>query len=357
LTSSTIRTGRSDLKQFGSKKEGVAERRVRRKGGGRKSLAEKNIHLLRASDELVSPTTRGDPMSPLRWTCKSTGVLSEALGEKGLPISHRKVGELLSEMNYSLQSARERMEGSSHEYRDAQFEFIYGKTIEFQRHGQPVISVDARKKELIGQFTNAGKEYHPKGKPTEAETYDLPGLSSGKGIPYGVYDILNNEGRVSVGVDHDTAQFAGSTIHQWWLNMGQKAYPKATGSMITADGGRSNGTRNRLWKRTLQELADKMNLELAVSHFPPGTSKWNKIEHRMFSHITKNWRGGPLTSYEVVGNLIANTRTIRGLRIRSALDDKKYPTGIKVTDMGMNTPDLTEDDFHGQWNYSIKADR
>ena len=246
-------------------------------------------------------------------------------------------------------------EGKSHQDRDAQFSFINKQVVAFQKANQPVISVDTKKKELIGQFGNAGKEYQPKGQPQEVETYDFPSLALGKGIPYGVYDMTYNQGWVSVGIDHDTAQFAMSTIHQWWLKMGKKTYPEATKLMITADGGGSNGVRNRLWKKTLQEFSDKTGLELEVCHFPPGASKWNKIEHRMFSHITKNRRGRPLISYQVIVNLIANTTTKTGLKIQAALDSEKYPTGIKVTDDEMDALNLTKNDFHGEWNYTINT--
>ena len=245
------------------------------------------------------------------------------------------------------------MEGKSHPDRDAQFKFIYNKVVEFQKRGQPVISVDAKKKELIGQFTNNGREYQPKGKPEEVETYDFPSLAEGKGIPYGVYDMSKNQSWVSVGTDHDTAQFAVHTIFQWWYQMGKDIYPDAKELLITADGGGSNGSRNRLWKLELQCFVDKTQLDVVVCHFPPGTSKWNKIEHRMFSHITKNWRGRPLTSHEVIVNLIANTTTDAGLKIKAALDLKEYPTGIKVSDKELETINLKKNEFHGDWNYAI----
>lgn len=354
IAESTIRIGRHEMKRKPRKKE-PAPRRVRKKGAGRKPLIDKDGDLLKLLDALVEPTSRGDPMSPLRWTCKSTRRLSKELSIKGHSVSHAKVGQLLAELNYSLQGTRKRMEGKSHPDRNAQFEFINIKVMDFQSRNQPAISIDTKKKELIGRFRNSGNEYQPKGKPEEVETYDFPSLSEGKGIPYGVYDITNNKGWVSVGTDHDTAQFAVHTIRQWWYQMGQYAYPQAEELLITADGGGSNGSRNRLWKFELQRLVDELQLEITVCHFPPGTSKWNKIEHRMFSHITKNWRGRPLTSHEVIVNLIANTTTQAGLKINAALDSKKYPTGIKVPDQEMKGVNLGKDDFHGEWNYTIRT--
>lgn len=353
IAESTIRIGRHELKQQprGNKPE---TRRVRKKGGGRKPLTEQDADLLKQLDALVEPTSRGDPMSPLRWTCKSTRKLSKELSTQGHFVSHAKVGQLLAELNYSLQSTRKRMEGKSHPDRNAQFEFINRKVMDFQSRNQPAISIDTKKKELIGRFANGGTEYQPKGKPEEVETYDFPSLSEGKGIPYGVYDIANNKGWVSVGSDHDTAQFAAHTIRQWWYQMGQCAYPQAKTLLITADGGGSNGSRCRLWKYELQRLADELQLEITVCHFPPGTSKWNKIEHKMFSHITKNWRGRPLTSHEVIVNLIANTTTRAGLKIEAALDSRKYPTGIKVSEQEMEGLNLTKDNFHGEWNYTMR---
>ncbi|MFW5811043.1 MAG: ISAzo13 family transposase [Thermodesulfobacteriota bacterium] len=352
IAESTIRIGRRQIKP--SIEKGVPEiRRIRKEGGGRKPLTEKDSDLLKVLDSLVEPTSRGDPMSPLRWTCKSTRRLAKDLSQKGHPVSHTKVGQLLGELNYSLQGTQKRMEGKSHPDRNAQFEFINNKVMDFQSHNQPVISIDAKKKELIGRFTNGGKEYQPKGEPEEVETYDFPSLSDGKGIPYGVYDITNNKGWVSVGTDHDTARFAVNTIRQWWYQMGQYAYPQAERLLITADGGGSNGSRCRLWKLELQRLVDELQFEISVCHFPPGTSKWNKIEHRMFSHITKNWRGRPLTSHEVIVNLISNTTTRAGLEINAALDSEKYPTGIKVSDQEMKNINLEKNAFHGEWNYSI----
>ncbi len=354
IAESTIRIGRREIKTGLSQKISQSTRRVRKKGGGRTPLVQKNKELLEILDMLVDPSSRGDPMSPLRWICKSTRKISQELSTKGYTISHTKVGQLLADLNYSLQSTRKRMEGRSHPDRDAQFKFINNTVIEFQESEQPVISVDTKKKELIGRFSNNGREYKPKGKPEEVETYDFPSLAEGKGIPYGVYDMTTNQGWVSVGADHDTAQFAVHTIQQWWHQMGKETYPDAKNLLITADGGGSNGSRNRLWKLELQRFADSNELSVTICHFPPGTSKWNKIEHRMFSHITKNWRGRPLTSHEVVVNLIANTTTNAGLKIQAALDTKKYPTGIKVPDKQMAMINLRKNDFHGEWNYTIQ---
>ena len=353
LAESTIRVGQREMSIRSSEREAGA-RRVRRRGGGRKSLEEKNSDLPILLESLVEPLSRGDPMSPLRWTCKSTRRLARELTAGGHKISHAKVGQLLEGLHYSLQSTRKRMEGRSHPDRDAQFQFINDKVIKFHNRCQPVISVDAKKKELVGRFANGGREYQPKGMPEEVEAYDFLSLAEGKGIPYGIYDILRNQGWVSVGTDHDTAQFAVHTIRQWWRQMGKAAYPDAEELLITADGGGSNGYRNRLWKLELQGFADDAKLALTVCHFPPGTSKWNKVEHRMFSHITRNWRGRPLTSYEVIVNLIANTTTEAGLKIQATLDSKGYPTGIEVSDQAMKAIRLERDEFHGEWNYTIR---
>lgn len=354
LAASTIRRGKNEITTDDSNtKAAITTRRVRREGGGRKALEETNKELPGLLDALVEPISRGDPMSPLRWTCKSTRRLAKELTQSGHPCSHTKVGQLLCELQYSLQSTRKRMEGKSHPDRDEQFHFINNKVLEFQEKGQPVVSVDTKKKELIGRFASRGKEYQPKGKPEEVETYDFPSLSDGKGIPYGIYDMTNNQGWVSVGTDHDTAQFAVQSLRQWWLQMGFALYPKAKHLLITADGGGSNGSRSRLWKLELHKFANETKLAVSVCHFPPGTSKWNKIEHRMFSHITQNWRGRPLTSHEVIVNLIANTTTEAGLQIQAAVDSNPYPTGIKVSDLDMKSIKIEKHDFHGEWNYTI----
>ncbi len=355
LAESTIRIGRRESRECRPNQKELSGRRVRKSGGGRKRAKDKDSNLLNLLDALVEPTSRGDPMSPLRWTCKSTRRLARELTTCGHTISHAKVGKYLDELGYSLQSTRKRMEGKSHPDRNAQFEFINDKVKDFQSRSQPIVSVDAKKKELIGHFSNAGREYRPKGEPEETETYDFPSLADGKGIPYGVYDIVNNRGWVSVGTDHDTAQFAVHTIRQWWLQMGQEAYPHAEELLITADGGGSNGSRSRLWKYELQRFVDETQLVVSVCHFPPGTSKWNKIEHRMFSHITKNWRGRSLTSHEVIVNLITNTTTEKGLEIQATLDSKKYPTGIRISDEEMVGLHLMKNKFHGEWNYTIRS--
>jgi hypothetical protein len=355
LAESTIRLGCKALlptsKSAGLRPPGG----VRQPGGGRKRLTKTDQTLLAALDALVEPTARGDPMSPLRWTNKSTRKLAAELTKQGHPVSHEKVAQLLLELDYRLQGTRKTKEGSAHPDRDAQFQYINQQVQLCQARGQPVVSVDAKKKELIGDFANKGKEYQPQGRPERVRVYDFADKSLGKGLPYGVYDQTANGGWVSVGMDHDTAQFAVETLRRWWWQRGVKRYPAATDLLVTAAGGGSNGSRCRLWKLELQQLADETGLNITVCHFPPGTSKWNKIEHRMFCHITKNWRGRPLISHEVVVNLIANTTTRKGLRIEAQLDTSKYATGIKVTAKHMAQLNLHRADFHGKdWNYTIK---
>jgi hypothetical protein len=328
-------------------------RRCRRPGGGRHLAEVDDPRLLEDLERLVNPATRGDPMSPLRWTCKSTRKLAEELRARGHRISHETVALLLHAAGYSLQSNRKTREGGSHPDRDAQFEFINSRVLALQKRRQPVVSVDTKKKELIGDFKNNGEEWQPGGQPEEVRAKDFPDKRLGKAIPYGVYDQTLDKGWVSVGIDHDTAEFATETIRRWWTEMGQPTYGAAKELLITADGGGSNGTRNRLWKLCLQRLADETGLRVGVCHFPPGTSKWNKIEHRMFCHITQNWRGRPLTSREVVVNLIGNTRTRTGLEIHSELDEGAYQTAIKVTDAELAAVRLKKDRFHGEWNYTI----
>jgi transposase len=327
--------------------------RLRRPGGGRKRLTDHDPVLLRDLEALVEPTTRGDPESPLRWTCKSLSKLAEALGERGHRISGRKVGDLLRDLGYSLQANRKTQEGASHPDRNAQFEHINVQALAFQQRGQPVISVDTKKKELVGEFKNSGREWQPKGQPELVQVHDFPSQALGKAIPYGVYDVGANEGWVSVGTDHDTAEFAVATVRRWWQQMGAPKYPDATELLIMADGGGSNGNRSRLWKVALQQFANDTGLRLSVCHFPPGTSKWNKIEHRMFSHITQNWRGRPLVSHEVVVNLIGSTTTRAGLQIRAVLDSAPYPTKKQVSDDELAAVQISLDSFHGEWNYSI----
>jgi hypothetical protein len=305
-------------------------------------------------ETLVDPVTRGDPMSPLRWTCKSAAKLAEGLHGRGHVVSERTVNRLLHDLGYSLLSNRKTIEGKGHPNRDAQFQYINRRAKAFQRQGQPVVSVDTKKKELVGRYRNGGREWQPKGRPEAVKVHDFIDKDLGKAIPYGVYDMAANNGWVSVGVDHDTAEFAVETIRRWWNRMGSRVYPQAKKLLITADGGGSNGSRCRLWKVELQRLADEIGLSISVCHFPPGTSKWNKIEHRMFCHITENWRGRPLVSREVVVNLIGGTRTKAGLEIRSELDGGSDPTAREVTDQQMDSLSIKREKFHGEWNYTIR---
>jgi hypothetical protein len=326
---------------------------IRRPGGGRKHLLDTDLKLWNALDALIDPMTRGDPESPLRWTCKSTRRLAEELCRQRHPISDRTVAAVLVEMGYSLQVNRKAREGATHPDRNAQFEYINTQVRRLQKRGQPVVSVDTKKKELLGDFKNAGQEWQPQGEPEEVRVHDFQDPSLGKAIPYGVYDLANNQGWVSVGIHHDTAYFAARTIRRWYKDMGSQRFPRAHELLITADGGGSNSCRSRLWKVALQELADKTGLTLRVCHFPPGTSKWNKIEHRLFSFITKNWRGKPLLDRQTIVNLIASTTTKTGLIVRAALDTTRYETGIKVSDEQMAKLRLRPSTFHGEWNYSI----
>jgi transposase len=328
--------------------------RVRRPGGGRKPLGAHDPHLVRALETLVDPVTRGDPMSLLRWTCKSAAKLAAALQTQGHAVSERTVNRLLHDLGYSLQSNRKTLEGRAHPDRDAQFQYLNRRAKAFQQQGQPVISVDTKKKELVGQFRNGGREWYPQGQPEEVQGHDFPDKVLGKGLPYGVYDAATNSGWGSVGLDHDTAEFAVETVRRWWRHMGSQVYPQAKRLLITADGGGSNGSRCRLWKVELQRWADEIGLRISVCHFPPGTSKWNKIEHRMFCYITENWRGRPLVSREVVVNLIGHTTTKTGLAIRSELDENCYPTGREVTAQQMESLSMKQDKFHGEWNYTIQ---
>ena len=353
MSHSTIKRGLVEIERSMKPESKNGDRRIRKKGGGRKPLLYHDPTLLEDLDAMVDPTARGDPMSPLRWTCKSTRKLAEELNIQGHKIGRQKVDELLHKLDYSLQGNRKVKEGSSHPDRNAQFEYIYSQVKKFQKRNQPVISIDAKKKENIGDFKNDGQEWHPKGDPEQVRVYDFKDKELGKGIPYGVYDQTANVGWVSVGIDHDTAEFAGATILHWWIQMGSKEYPDAKKLLITADGGGSNSSRSRLWKIVLQKLADETNLIISVCHFPPGTSKWNKIEHRMFAFITKNWRGRPLVSHEVMVNLISNTTTEKGLRIRAALDENQYPTGKKVSDQELESVNIKKAVFHGEWNYKI----
>ena len=328
-------------------------RRVRRPGAGRKKLEERDPGLREALELLVEPASRGDPESALRWTCKSLMQLARELRAQGHAISHATVGALLKEMGYSLQGNRKTLEGAAHPDRDAQFAFINEKAQRALSAGQPVISVDTKKKELVGRYKNGGREWRPQGEPECVKVHDFIDPELGRANPYGVYDLGSNSGWVSVGTDHDTASFAVATIRRWWLAMGAPAYPGARELLIMADGGGSNGSRVRLWKLELQRLADELALTIRVSHFPPGTSKWNKIEHRLFSYISLNWRGQPLVSHEVIVNLIAATTTRQGLKVRAAIDDGRYEKGIKVSDAELAAIRITRDDYHGEWNYVI----
>ena len=327
--------------------------RIRRPGAGRKKLTEADETLVEDLESLIAPETRGDPESLLRWTTKSVRKLADQLCEMGHQIGRQKVSELLHEIGYSLQSLRKTREGASHPDRDDQFRHIERKAREFQAKGEPVISVDTKKKELVGDFHTNGKEWQPQGKPETVRTHDFIDRDLGKAIPYGVYDVARNEGWVNVGIDHDTAEFAVESIRRWWWRMGRYAYPGATELLITADGGGSNGYRTRLWKVELQKFAQDAGLRVTVAHYPPGTSKWNKIEHRMFSFITQNWRGRPLLSVQTIVSLIANTTTTTGLKIKSAIDTRSYDTAVKVSDEAFAAVNLKPSRFHGEWNYAI----
>jgi hypothetical protein len=331
--------------------------RMRRPGGGRKKISVTDPQLLDALESLVDPVTRGDPESPLRWTCKSTRRLADELSKMSHPVSPRQVAYLLNDAGYSLQGNRKVREGSAHPDRDAQFQYINEQVKRFLRARQPVISVDTKKKELVGDFLNGGKEYRKKGCPEQVRVHDFQDKQLGKAIPYGIYDIASNEGWVNVGIDHDTAQFAAQSILYWWQEMGSPHFPRATRLMITADGGGSNGSRSRLWKVALQNLANTLGLALYVTHFPPGTSKWNKIEHRLFSFITQNWRGKPLRSLQTIVNLISGTSTKAGLNVQARLDTNHYETGIRVTDEELARLRLYPAAFHGEWNYVVKPQR
>ena len=327
--------------------------RVRRIGGGRKKTIDQDATLKRDLERLVEPAQRGDPESALQWTSKSVRKLAQELKGLGHQTSHRMVAELLHEWGYSLQANSKTLEGASHADRDAQFRHISEQVKELQQRQQPVISVDTKKKELVGDFKNNGRELRPKGNPEKVRVHDFVIPELGRAAPYGVYDIATNAGWVSVGVDHDTSAFAVETIRRWWFAMGQAAYPNAAQLLITADSGGSNGSRVRLWKLELQTFADQTGLQLLVCHLPPGTSKWNKIEHRLFSFISQNWRGKPLITHQVIVDLIAATRTTAGLKVQSQLDSNRYPSGIKVTDKQLAAIKIERDDFHGEWNYKI----
>ena len=349
LSQNTVRAG---LRELAASLPPTAGR-VRRRGGGRKPLTASDPELAAALEHKLDAVTRGDPMAPLRWTCASAARLAEELRAEGHGVSARSVNRLLHGLGYSLQANRKTQEGKQHPDRDAQFRHISRRVQEFQARGEPVVAVDAKKKELVGQYRNGGREWHRQGEPETVQVYDFPDPEGGKALPYGVYDVTANAGWVSVGVDHDTAEFAVATLRRWWQEMGLRAYPQAEALLVTADGGGSNASRSRLWKLELQGLADAAGLAVSVCHFPPGTSKWNKIEHRMFCHITQNWRGRPLVSREVVVNLIGAVRTKAGLTIQSELDENSYAIGRKVTRQQIKELSLQRDQFHGEWNYTL----
>lgn len=344
----TIRRGCAEL-ESGS----IDLQRIRRPGAGRPDIEQSQPGIKKALEALVDPLTRGDPSSPLRWTCKSRAKLATTLSRAGWRVSSTTVGRLLNELGYSLQSVRKSLEGTAHPDRNRQFEHINATAVHFLERGQPVVSVDTKKKELVGEFKNNGREWQPKGTPEKSLVHDFPQDAEGKAIPYGIYDMGRNEAWVNVGRDHDTPAFAVASIRRWWNAMGNSRYPQADELFITADAGGSNGYRSRAWKHELQKFADETQLRIRVSHFPPGTSKWNKIEHRLFCHITQNWRGKPLRTFETIVDLIGNTRTAAGLRVKAVLDKRKYPTGVKTSNAEMKALSLHMDEFRGDWNYAL----
>jgi len=354
LARNTVAHGVRELAERAQAPHAPVPALLRKAGAGRKRLTATDPTLLQALDALVDPLTRGHPESPLRWTCKSTRKLAEELQRQQHAVSDRTVAALLRQEGYSLQANRKTQEGKHHPDRNAQFEYIHEQVLAFHQRHQPVISVDTKKKELVGEFKNAGQEWRPKGDPEKVKVHDFPDPELGKAIPYGVYDLASNEGWVNVGITHDTARFAVASIRRWWQEMGARRFPRAQDLMITADGGGSNSFRNRLWKVALQELADETDLTLRVRHFPPGTSKWNKIEHRMFCFITKNWRGRPLRTYATIVQLIRSTTTRKGLIVKAALDENDYEVGIKVSDEELAKVRLAPETFHGEWNYTIR---
>ncbi len=354
LAHTTIRRG---IKELQTSQNILDVNQVRRSGAGRKKLELQDTELIKALEALVEPMSRGQPDSPLRWTCKSTRNLADELTRNHHPVSARKVAYLLHEAGYSLQANRKTREGISHPDRNAQFEYINDQVMSFMEADEPAISVDAKKKENIGDFCNVGKEYRKKGDPEKVRTHDFKDKELGKVTPYGIYDLACNEGWVSVGIDHDTAEFACASILRWWKEMGEDHFPRAQSLLITADGGGSNSSRSRLWKKELQKLANQLDLSLTVDHFPPGTSKWNKIEHRLFSFITKNWRGQPLVSHQAVVNLISHTSTKTGLKVKAWLDRSNYEVGKKVSDEEMERIKMKRHEFHGEWNYTIFPNR
>jgi len=358
MSPTTIRKGICEIEQeYPELAEEASSGRIRRLGGGRHRLSEHDATLKETLQNLVDPATRGDPMSPLLWTSKSTRNLAKELEELGHHVSYRTVARMLTDLGFSLQANARTREGKQHPDRDAQFQYINKNVRRFQRRGLPVISVDAKKREIIGEFANRGREWQPKRNPEKVRTHNFADKHLGVAIPYGVYDQTQNNGWVSIGIDHNTADFASATIREWWYRMGAVTYPSAAELLMTADSGGSNGIHCRLWKKTLQDLANELNLKLTVCHFPPGTSKWNNIEHRMFCHITENWRGRPLISRAVIVNLIGNTTTDAGLTINADVDTNRYPKGVKVSDEEMAAINIKEHKFHGDWNYTIAPDR
>jgi hypothetical protein len=349
LSDRTIRTGIEELRS----ENPVSSGRQRKPGAGRKPLEHHQPDLVGAIDRLVEPTERGDPESPLRWTCKSLNNLQRELRAQGYSVGRTKISKILRSLGYSLQGNRKTREGADHPDRNAQFEHIARRVSACRRGGRPAISVDTKKKETLGKKANVGREYRPKGKPVEVDTHDFPDKELGKAIPYGVYDIDSNQAWVSVGVSRDTAEFAVEAIRRWWKRLGRKRYKSPKRVLITADSGGSNGHRNRLWKYELQRLADQTGMVIEVCHYPPGTSKWNKIEHRLFCHITTNWRGVPLETHQVVVNLVSSTRTDEGLEVHCRLDSKEYLKGRKITDAEMASLRIKRNAFHGDWNYEI----
>ncbi len=349
LSDRTIRTGIRELND----PDALSSTRQRKPGAGRHCREDEQPELIDALERLVEPTTRGDPMSPLRWTCKSTRTLAKELDRQGFTVSSTKVGQLLQSKGYCLQSNRKTVEGKQHPDRDAQFQHIAKRVRVFQRTSQPAISVDTKKKEPLGSMKNPGKTYCSKGNPTKVNTHDFPDRELGKAVPYGVYDLAHNEAGVSVGISHDTAEFAIAAIQRWWTRMGKKRYSSAKRLLITADSGGSNSPRTRLWRLELQRLANKMGLTIELCHYPPGTSKWNKIEHRLFCHITRNWQGVPLEDLTIVVNLIGSTKTEEGLEVHAWLDRRQYEKSRKVTDAQLSEVRIKRNTFHGDWNYKI----
>jgi len=348
MSRNTIRAGRTELEA------GVdGNARMRRPGGGRPKLTAQQPELEAALDRIIDPITRGDPESPLRWTTKSTDKLADAMKAEGHTISASTVWRMLRAKGYRMQSTKKTLERRHHDDRDAQFTYINGAVSDFQAAGNPTISVDTKKKELIGEFSNGGQEWHPTGQPQKVLSHDFPSDAEGKAIPYGVYDIERNEAMVNVGIDHDTSAFAVESIRRWWIHMGSKAYPQSKSLLITADAGGSNGYRRRAWKKGLQDFANETGLTVHITHFPPGTSKWNKIEHRLFCFLSKNWRGRPLFDYATIIELIGNTTTKTGLNVNALLDRQDYPTGQKVKDAEMRALNITKSAWHGEWNYTI----